>query len=237
MMLHEHFQLLRNHFVPLLPFFSPHLEVYEVGRVFPSPLPMADVTSAGPWGTWCILTNPAALSHGRPRSPQPRSCTSSGCCAPTAFSAETALGGAIDKILSFCCLQPGLVVRSGSPQGCSILSALTGKDKLPDFSDGFLPANRWVLRNTGDTWVPRREISRKTNHGPSHPTDNCPPSLAKIGPNSPFTGTGRGARGAPQSWGAVGVPHVLLWGSSFPAANKSAFAAKTFFSSKNIKFC
>lgn len=108
-MLHEHFQLLRNHFVPLLPFFSPHLEVYEVGRVFPSPLPMADVTSAGP-STWCILTNPAAPSHGRPRSPQPRSCTSSGCCAPTAFSAETALGGAIDKILSFCCLQPGLVV-------------------------------------------------------------------------------------------------------------------------------
>lgn len=57
-------------------------------------------------GTWRILTEllqtPARENCAGPGR------SGSGRCAPAAFSAEMALDGAIDKILYFCCFQPGL---------------------------------------------------------------------------------------------------------------------------------
>lgn len=51
-----------------------------------------------------------------------------------AFSAEMALDGAIDKILYFCCLQPG-----GPAGGPAPRDAQTWKDKLPNLQAGVLP--------------------------------------------------------------------------------------------------
>lgn len=66
----------------------------------------------------------------QPHTPAGKSWVDSEHCAPTAFSAEMALDGAIDKILYLYCLQPG-----GPAPG----DAQTWKGKLPNLPAGVLP--------------------------------------------------------------------------------------------------
>lgn len=92
------------------------------------------------------------------------------------------------------------------------------------------------------TWVPQQEISWKEDHGPVI-TVLCPwGQKGRAAAPCQAMGMGQGTEGSsapqPPKRGCCGcAQHAAAAAAHSPAANKSAFAAGAFISSKNIAFC